>query len=219
MRPVNSSSSARSLQRSLSFNAGIPAASRLWTRSSPLPSAMGLRFVSVQAAELRKGEVFEFKGSKCTVIKLSNQINNRKAFVIVEFRDLKSKSKRTETFRAEEKLEKCFVEKKELTYLYSDNKQLYLQDPSTFEGIEVPESIIAEHQLAYLNEGDNVKLILVNEEPLLLELPAKALCEVERVDGKNAVLTNGRTIAVPSYVNVGTRVFVSTETEEFLGRD
>ena len=66
-----------------------------------------------------KGEVFEFKGSKCTVIKLSNQINNRKAFVIVEFRrvdmrrhgrcdahgrDLKSKSKRTETFRAEEKV-------------------------------------------------------------------------------------------------------------------
>ena len=53
-----------------------------------LRAPCGRRGVAVEAGQLRKGDFFDFKGKRCVVLKASQQINNRKAFAIVEFRDV-----------------------------------------------------------------------------------------------------------------------------------
>ena len=63
-----------------------------------------LRGVAVEAAQLRKGDFFDFKGKRCVVMKASQQINNRKAFAIVEFREIESGNKHKETIQAGDKV-------------------------------------------------------------------------------------------------------------------
>lgn len=63
-----------------------------------------LRGVAVEAAQLRKGDFFDFKGKRCVVMKASQQINNRKAFAIVEFREVESGNKHKETIQAGDKV-------------------------------------------------------------------------------------------------------------------
>ena len=61
----------------------------------------------VEAGQLRKGDFFEFKGKRCVVIKTSQQINNRKAFAIVEFRETEGGTKHKETIQAGDKVACC----------------------------------------------------------------------------------------------------------------
>lgn len=62
------------------------------------------RSVATEAGQLRKGDFFDFKGKKCVVMKASQQINNRKAFAIVEFREVESGNKHKETIQAGDKV-------------------------------------------------------------------------------------------------------------------
>ena len=64
----------------------------------------------VEAGQLRKGDFFEFKGKRCVVIKTSQQINNRKAFAIVEFRETEGGTKHKETIQAGDKVACCVRE-------------------------------------------------------------------------------------------------------------
>ena len=62
------------------------------------------RSVATEAGQLRRGDFFDFKGKKCVVMKASQQINNRKAFAIVEFREVESGNKHKETIQAGDKV-------------------------------------------------------------------------------------------------------------------
>jgi translation elongation factor P/translation initiation factor 5A len=91
----------------------------------------------VEAGQLRKGDFFEFKGKRCVVIKTSQQINNRKLFAIVEFRETESGAKHRETIQAAVLFEKFFVTGQKCNFLYFDEGQeaVYFQDPETFEQV------------------------------------------------------------------------------------
>ncbi len=91
----------------------------------------------VEAGQLRKGDFFEFKGKRCVVIKTSQQINNRKLFAIVEFRETESGAKHRETIQAAVLFEKFFVTGQKFNFLYFDEGQdaVYFQDPETFEQV------------------------------------------------------------------------------------
>jgi len=62
------------------------------------------RGVATEAGQLRKGDFFDFKGKQCMVQKTSQQLNNRKLFAIVEFRDVETGTKYKETIQAGDKV-------------------------------------------------------------------------------------------------------------------
>lgn len=102
---------ARELSRGLAQRAAWPAG--LFGRHNAFIQRKGgvaaspagfLRGVAVEAAQLRKGDFFDFKGKRCVVMKTSQQINNRKAFAIVEFREIESGNKHKETLQAGDKV-------------------------------------------------------------------------------------------------------------------
>jgi len=63
--------------------------------------------LQTEAGQLRKGDFFDFKGKRCVVMKTSQQINNRKSFAIVEFREIESGTKHKETIQAGDKVWLC----------------------------------------------------------------------------------------------------------------
>ena len=114
-------------------------------RRAPPPRCSGLTRLrccraacrQVEAGQLRKGDFFEFKGKRCVVMKTSQQINNRKLFAIVEFRETESGAKHRETIQAAVLFEKFFVTGQKCNFLYFDEGQeaVYFQDPETFEQV------------------------------------------------------------------------------------
>ena len=82
----------------------------------------------------------------------------------------------------------------------------------------------------YLKDGQECRVLLYNEKPLDIEIPASLVLEVTETEPgakgdtvsnvtKPATLETGVVIQVPIFVNIGDRVKVDTRTNGYLGRE
>ena len=101
-------------------------------------------------------------------------------------------------------------------------------DNITFEQYNIDKNIIGE-DIKFINEGDNVDLIMFNGNALSLELPPSVILEIGQTDvglkgdtqsgaNKPATTTTGLPIQVPLFVNTGDKINVNTSTGEYTGR-
>ena len=101
-------------------------------------------------------------------------------------------------------------------------------DNITFEQYNIDKNIIGDN-IKFINEGDNVELIMFNGNALNLELPPSVILEIGQTDvglkgdtqsgaNKPATTTTGLTIQVPLFINSGDKINVNTSTGEYTGR-
>ena len=113
-------------------------------------------------------------------------------------------------------------------YLYEDDAYYCFMDNITFEQYNIDKNIIGE-DIKFINEGDNVDLIMFNGNALSLELPPSVILEIGQTDvglkgdtqsgaNKPATTTTGLPIQVPLFVNTGDKINVNTSTGEYTGR-
>ncbi|MGH8772090.1 MAG: hypothetical protein ACREV2_13080, partial [Burkholderiales bacterium] len=76
----------------------------------------------VLATEIRAGNLIEFEKRVWRVLKCYHvHVGGRGgAFMQVEMKDIESGTKTNQRFRTEEKVERAFVEAREMSYLYND---------------------------------------------------------------------------------------------------
>lgn len=151
------------------------------------------------------------------------------AFVRTRLRKLKTGSMLDKTFRAGEKVEPAFVEKKKMQFLYRQGDELVLMDLDTYEQTYVAESTIGEGA-KYLKEEMEIQAMVVDGEALGYEIPnfvELAIVETDpaykgdTVSGgstKPAKLETGASIQVPFHLSEGDVVKVDTRTDSYLER-
>ncbi len=151
------------------------------------------------------------------------------AFVRTKLRKLKSAASLERTFRAGERVEPAFVEKKKLQFLYKQNDELVLMDMDTYEQDPVSESTIGD-QAKYLKEDMEITALVAGGEILGYELPNFIELQVVETDPgyrgdtvsgsstKPAKLESGATIQVPFHINEGDYVKVDTRSDAYLER-
>ncbi len=150
------------------------------------------------------------------------------AFVRSTLRNLRSGAVIDRTFRAGEKMESAFIEKREQQFLYRDDVDFVVMDNETFEQLTVPEAVMGDAG-KFLTEGSSIVLLMYGSEIVGTDLPASVELEVtdtepgfqgDRVSGarKPATLETGLVIQVPLFVEVGGRVKVDTRSGEYLTR-
>lgn len=132
------------------------------------------------------------------------------------------------TFRADEKVERAMIDKRDMQFLYRDGEDYVFMDSSTYEQLNVAPASLGE-AASYLIENASAQLKLHDDEIVGVELPAAVeltIAETEpgvqgdRVSGarKPATLETGLVVQVPLFIETGERVKVDTRSGEYLTR-
>jgi elongation factor P len=150
------------------------------------------------------------------------------AFVRSTLRNVRTGAVIDRTFRAGEKVENAYIEKREKQYLYRDGDAFAVMDSETFEQMSVPSAAMGD-AANYLSEGSQVVFLMYGDEIIGTDLPASVELSVteaepgvqgDRVSGarKPATLETGLVVQVPLFVEIGDRIKVDTRSGEYQTR-
>jgi elongation factor P len=184
----------------------------------------------VNATEVRAGNLIEWEKRVWRVLKSYHvHVGGRGgAYMQVEMKDIESGTKNNVRFRTEEKIERAFVEARDMEYLYNDGSGYIFMDKESYEQLTMPQDLI-EGQEGYLLPNTEVRVLFHNERPIGLELPPSVeLKVVETEPGiKNATATTsfkpaktetGLVVQVPPFVNTGEKIKVNTNDGTYMER-
>lgn len=185
--------------------------------------------MKISAFEARVGNLIEIENGLWRVLKKAHvKPGKGGAFVQLELKNVSSGTKRNDRFRSEDKLERAHVEARKMQFLYADNNCYVFMDQETYEQTELNAEDL-EGQTDYLLPDTEVQINFYNDSPIGVELPDNVVLEVIDTEGvvkgqtaagssKPAVAETGVRVLVPTFINIGDRIKVNTETGEYLER-
>ncbi len=185
--------------------------------------------MKISAFDIRVGNLIEHQGKLWRVLK-KNHVKPGKggAFVQVELKEVSVGTKLNERFRSADTVEKAHVEARKMQYLYAEGTGLVFMDNESFEQLTIPAEDL-EDQMGYLLPNTEVQINVHNDNPIGIELPATVVMEVVDTEAvvkgqtasgsaKPAELETGLRVNVPTFVTVGDKVKVNTDTGEYVER-
>jgi elongation factor P len=179
--------------------------------------------------DLKNGLVLNLDGNLWAVVEFQHvKPGKGGAFVRTKLKNVLSGKVVDKTFNAGTKVDTATVDKRDMQYLYKDGEDFVFMDTSTYDQVTVPAETV----------GDAANFMLENQEavvathdglPLYVELPTSVILEItytepglqgDRSTGgtKPATLETGYQIAVPLFLEQGTKVKVDTRSGDYLGR-
>lgn len=181
-------------------------------------------------ADFRNGMVIEMDGQLMTIIYFQHvKPGKGGAFVRTKLKNVLTGAVLEKTFRAGEKVTDVRLERRPVTYSYSDGHLYYFMENETFEMIPLSDEVIGGDQLQYLKENMECEGLLHEGKVLSVELPQFVELEVTETDPgvkgdtaqggtKPAKLETGATIQVPLFVEIGDVVKVDRTEDKYLTR-
>ena len=172
--------------------------------------------------DFRKGLKIEIDGTPFEIIEFQHfKPGKGGAMVRTKLRNILNGRVLDNTFRSGEKVERPNLESRDMQFLYHEGEQLVFMDMTTYDQM---------HMDAEATDGKECRVLLYNEKPLDIEIPASLVLEVTETEPgakgdtvsnvtKPATLETGVVIQVPIFVNIGDRVKVDTRTNGYLGRE
>ena len=185
--------------------------------------------MKISASDVRVGNLIEHQGKLWRVLKKEHvKPGKGGAFVQLELKESNARTKLNERFRSEDKIEKARVEPRQMQYLYPDGDNYIFMDLESYEQIHLGADDLVSHG-RFLLPNVEVQINFYNEQPIGVELPATVVLEVAETEtvvkgqtaagsGKPAILETGLRVVVPTFVSVGDRVRINTETGEYIER-
>ncbi len=183
----------------------------------------------VEATALKTGKTFAIDSTPYLVVKFELQkIARGGGTVKLHVRNLSNGQLEHKTMNSSVKVQEITTTRRPLQFLYADDADVSFMDPSTFDQIEIPLSLV-EDQLPYVKEGETVNVLFWDEKALSVEIAPKVTLEVtETAPGvkgnsatnvyKPAKLENGLEVKVPLFIKTGEKIRVDTRTGEYVER-
>ena len=180
--------------------------------------------------DFRKGLKIEIDGTPFEIIEFQHfKPGKGGAMVRTKLRNILNGRVLDNTFRSGEKVDRPNLESRDMQFLYHEGEQLVFMDMTTYDQMHM-DAEATDGKASYLKDGQECRVLLYNEKPLDIEIPASLVLEVTETDPgargdtvsnvtKPATLETGVVIQVPIFVNIGDRVKVDTRTNGYLGRE
>ncbi len=185
--------------------------------------------MKVTAISLRSGNVIEYNGKLCAVVKNElNQPGKGASVSQIELRDIRTGNKDNVRFRTQETVERVRLEQDDYQFLYVDGDDYHFMNQENYEQIQITKDIIG-FSAPYLQEGMIVEVETFENEPLAVRLPTHVTMEIVEAEPvvkgqtvttsyKPAILENGEKVMVPPFIENGTRIVVKTEDGTYVER-
>ncbi len=179
--------------------------------------------------ELKNGMVLNIEGQLWSVVEFQHvKPGKGPAFVRTKLKAVLSGKVVDKTFNAGTKVETANVDKRDMQYLYKDGGDFVFMDSSTYDQVTVTADTVGD-AANYMLENQDATVALHDGTPLYIELPTSVILEItytepglqgDRSTGgtKPATVETGAQIAVPLFIETGTRVKVDTRSGGYLGR-
>jgi elongation factor P len=179
--------------------------------------------------DLKNGMVLNIDNQLWSVVEFQHvKPGKGPAFVRTKLKAVLSGKVVDKTFNAGTKVETANVDKRDMQYLYKDGTDFVFMDGDTFDQIFVSEAVVGK-AADYMLENQQATVATHDGVPLYVELPTSVVLEItytepglqgDRSTGgtKPATLETGGQIAVPLFVEQGTKVKVDTRDGSYLGR-
>ena len=180
--------------------------------------------------DFRKGLKIEIDGTPFEIIEFQHfKPGKGGAMVRTKLRNILNGRVLDNTFRSGEKVDRPNLESRDMQFLYHEGDQLVFMDMTTYDQMHM-DAEATDGKANYLKDGQECRVLLYNEKPLDIEIPASLVLEVTETEPgakgdtvsnvtKPATLETGVVIQVPIFVNIGDRVKVDTRTNASLGRE
>jgi len=179
--------------------------------------------------DLKNGKMLDADGDLVQVVEHQHgKPGKGGACVRTTLRNARSGAVVDRTFRAGERVERAFIEKRDVQFLYRDGSDYMVMDNETYE--QTPVSEVAMGDAAnYIVENSTISIQKYGDEIIGTEVPASVELTVtetepgvqgDRVSGarKPATLETGLVVQVPLFVEQGSRIKVDTRTGEYQTR-
>ena len=125
-------------------------------------------------------------------------------------------------------VDKAFVEKNEMQYLYAEQTTIVLMDTTSFEQIEIPLANVKD-ELPFLIGGSNIMVTTFEGQVLGVELDKNVTLTVseapDAVQGntvtnalKKITLETGLEIDAPQFIKPGDKIVVTTTDRKYVGK-
>ncbi len=185
--------------------------------------------MSVSTNDLKNGMTLDLPEGLFSVVEFQHvKPGKGGAFVRTKLKNVRTGAVIDRTYRADEKLERAIVDKREMQYLYRDGAAYVFMDNVSYDQLYVDAATLGS-AANYLSEGNSVVLQMWNDQVVGVDMPAAVELEVtdtepgvqgDRVSGarKPATLETGLVVQVPLFVNPGDRIKVDTRSGEYLTR-
>jgi len=132
------------------------------------------------------------------------------------------------TFKSGEKLEKASMEERQMQYLYPDGDMWVFMDTQTYDQINLSEDVLADTP-SFLVDGMMVDVLFWGERPIGVTPPTFVELAVTETDPgfkgdttsnvqKPAILSTGKQVQVPLFVNTGDLLKIDTRTGSYVER-
>ncbi len=185
--------------------------------------------MKLSAFEVKVGNLLSIDGSLWKILRKTHvKPGKGGAFVQLEMKDISAGTKRNERFRSDDKVEKAHVEFRKMQYLYQEGDRYVFMDMESYEQIELSADELSD-QVGFLIPDIEVQINLYNDSPIGVELPDNVALEVIETEtvvkgqtaagsSKPATVETGIRVNVPTFVNIGDRIKVNTESGQYIER-
>ncbi len=184
----------------------------------------------MRATEVKPGMLLEIENEPWEVTSYDH-VTPGKGHAIIHVKLRNVINGRTQALRlsSSDKLEKAYVEKKNMEYLYEDASGYIFMDNENYEQTPLPKETFAE-RMRFIKLNSPVTVLYYNNQPISIELSPSVILEVTEtqpgVKGdtvtnvtKPATLETGLEVKVPLFINQGDKLKVDTRSGEYLERN
>ncbi|HLB15976.1 MAG TPA: elongation factor P [Burkholderiales bacterium] len=184
----------------------------------------------VLATEIRVGNLLEWDKRVWRVLKSYHvHVGGRGgAFMQVEMKDIEAGTKTNTRFRTDEKVERAYVEPRQMQYLYHEGDGYVFMDKDNYEQLTLAAEAL-EGQTEFLLPNTDVQINFHNERPIGVELPPSVVLTVVETDPnikgstattsfKPAKTETGLVVQVPPFIEPGEKIKVNTDDGGYIER-
>ena len=188
----------------------------------------------IKATELKRGQALIYDGMLQVIIETDHvKPGKGPAYIQAKMKSVDPGTIKVNRFNSSDKVEDVNIDKRIMQFLYENSGQgkgpWVFMDNETYDQIELDSDVVMEAQSQWLKDGLEVTVLVFNEKPLGVDLPASVELEItETTDQpkaatatnqlKEATVETGARVRVPPFIEVGQVVKINTDTGEYLGK-
>ena len=185
-----------------------------------------------KASEIKKNAAIEINGDAYIVRDIERSVPQGRAggsIYRMRMYNVANNNKVDETFKDSDMLTLADLVRRAVTFSYSDGDEYVFMDSEDYSSYNFNKDTIAD-ELLFINEDTKgVFVVIVNDVPVTLDLPAAVDLEIIETDPslkggsatartKPATLSTGLVVQVPEHISIGDRIKVNVEERKFTGR-
>jgi elongation factor P len=194
---------------------------------------INLRVVIVpKASEIKKNAAIEHNGKVLLVKEITKLTPSGRAgasLYRMRLYEVATGLKVDQSFKADEMLNTAEFRRKKVSFSYVDGEEYVFMDNEDYTPYSLDKGTIEEELLFITEDTSGLQILIVDDKPVGLELPAAVELLIIETDPsikgasasartKPALLSTGLTVQVPEYISNGEKIKINTSEHKFISR-